>query len=92
MKPEYIGGRNFDTNNYAYAYCKCPLPYDYAIKWPLIKDGKEHKYSCICEDCGTEVGVIRTWNLCDSCINGDCIFQSGIVRKHCDFYKGVRNE
>ena len=26
-------------------------------------------------------------NLCDSCINGGCIFQSGIVRNHCDFYK-----
>ena len=26
-------------------------------------------------------------NLCDSCINNGCIFQSGIVRNHCDFYK-----
>ena len=29
-------------------------------------------------------------NLCDSCINVDCIFQSGIVRNHCDFYKCSR--
>lgn len=29
-------------------------------------------------------------NLCDSCINRGCIFQSGIVRSHCDFYKGGR--
>lgn len=57
MKPEYIGIGNFDTMNYVYAYCKCPLPTDYAIKWPLIKDGKPHSYTCICEDCGTEVGV-----------------------------------
>ena len=26
-------------------------------------------------------------NLCDSCINNECIFQSGIIRNHCDFYK-----
>lgn len=26
-------------------------------------------------------------NLCDSCITKGCIFQSGIVRNHCDFYK-----
>ena len=26
-------------------------------------------------------------SLCDSCTNRGCIFQSGIVRKHCDFYK-----
>lgn len=58
MKPEYIGIGFFDTDNYAYAYCKCPLPMDYAIKWPLIKDGKLHRYSCICEDCKTEIGII----------------------------------
>ena len=58
MKPEYIGIGNFDENNYVYAYCKCPLSFDYAIKWPRIKDGKPHRYTCICENCGTEVGVI----------------------------------
>ena len=26
-------------------------------------------------------------NLCDSCITEGCIFQSGTVRNHCDFYK-----
>ena len=26
-------------------------------------------------------------NLCDSCTNIGCMFQSGIVRIHCDFYK-----
>ena len=25
--------------------------------------------------------------LCDSCITKGCIFQFGIVRNHCDFYK-----
>lgn len=29
-------------------------------------------------------------NLCDSCINDSCIFQTGIVRNHCDFYKSER--
>ena len=29
-------------------------------------------------------------NLCDSCIAKGCIFQSGIVRNHCDFYKGTK--
>lgn len=58
MKPEYIGIGNFDEDNYVYAHCKCPLPADYAIKWPRIKDGKPHRYTCVCEDCGTEVGVI----------------------------------
>ena len=58
MKPEYIGIGNFDEDNYVYAHCKCPLPADYAIKWPRIKDGKPHRYTCVCEDCGTEVWVI----------------------------------
>lgn len=58
MKPEYIGIGNFDEDNYVYAYCNCPLPADYAIKWPRIKDGKVHSYTCTCEDCGTEVGVV----------------------------------
>lgn len=58
MKPEYIGIGNFDENNYVYAYCKCPLSADYAIKWPRIKDGKPHRYTCTCENCGTVVGVI----------------------------------
>lgn len=58
MKPEYIGIGNFDTMNYVYAYCKCPLPVDYAIKWPLIKDGKPHSYTCTCENCGTTVSTI----------------------------------
>lgn len=58
MKPEYIGVGNFDEENYVYAYCSCPISLDYAIKWPRIKDGKVHIYNCVCEDCGTEVGVI----------------------------------
>lgn len=58
MKPEYIGIGNYDENNYVYAYCKCPLSVAYAIKWPRIKDGKPHRYTCICENCGTEVGVV----------------------------------
>ena len=58
MKPEYIGNGNFDTKNYVYAYCKCPLSMDYAIKFPRIKDGKQHIYACVCEDCGTEVGIV----------------------------------
>ena len=32
-------------------------------------------------------GIIINKNLCDSCITKGCIFQSGIVRNHCDFYK-----
>lgn len=57
MKPEYIGIGNFDTDNYVYSYCNCKLSSDYAIKWPLIKDGKPHRYACICEDCGAEIVV-----------------------------------
>ena len=37
-------------------------------------------------------GIIINRNLCDSCINNGCIFQSGIVRNHCDFYKTGRAE
>ena len=31
-------------------------------------------------------------NLCDSCTNVGCIFQSGIVRKECAFYMPQRVE
>lgn len=32
-------------------------------------------------------GIVINKNICDSCITKGCIFQSGIVRSHCDFYK-----
>ena len=32
-------------------------------------------------------GIVINKSLCDSCITKGCIFQSGIVRNHCDFYK-----
>ena len=57
MKPEYVMN-DYDDKKYAYALCKCPLPLSYAIKFHKILDGKGHKYSCVCEDCGTEVSVI----------------------------------
>jgi hypothetical protein len=31
--------------------------------------------------------VVANKNLCDSCTTKNCIFQSGIVRNHCNFYK-----
>lgn len=31
--------------------------------------------------------VVIKRSLCDSCVTKGCIFQSGIVRSHCDFYK-----
>lgn len=63
MKPEYIGYGNFDEEHYVYGFCKCPLPVDYALKWEKILDGKTHTYSCICEDCGTEVNCIAGGNI-----------------------------
>lgn len=35
---------------------------------------------------GVRNGIVINKNLCDSCITKGCIFQSGIVRSHCDFY------
>ena len=57
MKPEYIGVGNFDEDHYVYAVCKCPVTEGWAIKFNKILDGKPHRYSCVCEECGTEVGV-----------------------------------
>lgn len=37
----------------------------------------------------TKDGIAISRNLCDSCINNRCIFQYGIVRNRCDFYKGM---
>ena len=31
-------------------------------------------------------------NLCDSCVTEGCIFQSGVVRNHCNFYKAEYEE
>lgn len=57
MKPEYIGVGNFDEDRYVYALCDCPVTEGWAIKFNKILDGKPHRYSCVCENCGTEVGV-----------------------------------
>lgn len=35
--------------------------------------------------------IVVNRNLCDACMNKGCIFQSGIVRNHCDFYNEERN-
>ena len=53
---------------------------------------EKYKY---CPRCGakmiepqeSENVVVTHKNLCDSCTTEGCIFQSGIVRNHCDFYK-----
>lgn len=37
-------------------------------------------------------GIVINKSLCDSCITKGCIFQSGIVRNHCDFYKAESEE
>ena len=44
-----------------------------------------------CPNCGARMdgvrnGIVINKNLCDSCITKGCMFQSGIVRSHCDFY------
>lgn len=39
----------------------------------------------------TDVEFIRS-DLCKSCNTKGCIFQSGIVRSHCDFYKAESEE
>ena len=36
--------------------------------------------------------IVINRNLCDSCTNKGCIFQYGIVRSHCDFYKEESEE
>ena len=36
---------------------------------------------------GDEQGMTDKGNLCDTCANKDCVFQSGIIREQCDFYK-----
>lgn len=37
-------------------------------------------------------GVVIKRSLCDSCVTKGCIFQLGIVRSHCDFYKAERSD
>ena len=44
-----------------------------------------HILNCIGKE--SEDVVVTNKNLCDSCTTKNCIFQSGIVRNHCDFYK-----
>lgn len=36
---------------------------------------------------GEPMSDLISRNLCNSCINNECIFQYGIVRNYCDFYK-----
>ena len=36
--------------------------------------------------------VVIKRSLCDSCVTKGCIFQSGIVRSRCDFYKEESEE
>ncbi len=35
---------------------------------------------------------VNCTDLCKSCITKGCMFQSGIVRNHCDFYKAERKD
>lgn len=49
------------------------------------------EYACYgnyCPNCGAKMeSEDKGRNLCNSCATKGCIFQSGIVRRHCDFYK-----
>lgn len=49
-----------------------------------------HILNCIGKE--SEDVVVANKNLCDSCTTKNCIFQSGIVRNHCDFYKAESEE
>ena len=55
-------------------------------------DPYEIGYLCnikFCPYCGRKLTEVESQeiNLCDSCKTKGCIFQYGIVRSHCDFYK-----
>lgn len=50
----------------------------YFIKQTIIEVDKENDVNCT--------------DLCKSCNTKGCIFQSGIVRSHCDFYKTKSDE
>ena len=62
----------------------------------VVKEGwsKTVKKIKFCPNCGAKMIELQeskesdAENLCDSCKTKGCIFQSGIVRSHCDFYKG----
>ena len=62
------------------------------------KSNKKAIGANVCPNCGARMQVVGNpdrleskesdaENLCDSCKTKGCIFQSGIVRSHCDFYK-----
>lgn len=56
-------------------------------KW--IREESEEKECCDIKNCDNrDATKVIERSLCDSCVNRECIFQSGIVRNHCDFYKG----
>ena len=46
-----------------------------------IPDGKIKKILDMCR------AESESKNICDYCVNRSCMFQFGIVRSHCDFYK-----
>ena len=60
-----------------------------------LKCAEEHRqlgewlkdYKRLLEQEHCENAVVTHKSLCDSCTTQGCIFQSGIVRNHCDFYK-----
>lgn len=48
-----------------------------------------------CPNCGAKMersDMVIERSLCDSCVTKGCIFQAGIVRSHCDFYKAESDE
>lgn len=54
----------------------------------LCAYGSQSMESCDIRNCDNRDAIkVIERNLCDSCTNKDCIFQYGIVRSHCDFYK-----
>lgn len=64
-------------------YIECPNCHDI---WHYEKNQTERfKF---CPTCGNKCVKDKTQkSLCDSCITKGCIFQSGIVRTRCVFYK-----
>lgn len=60
---------------------------------PNGKVYEEHKLILeLLEQQPCENVIVVNKNLCDSCATKGCIFQSGIVRNRCNFYKAESEE
>lgn len=83
---------NFCVSSYGRIWDICLECRESLNRWMTIRKSNSAEVYNLFQQAMCENGIVINKNLCDTCKTKGCIFQSGIVRSHCEFYKEESEE